>query len=104
MLAFTNNAAAFVQSAPVIMPLVIIHNALALATGFLFAQLLHLPLKDVKTITFETGVQNSGLGLVLIFTFFDGLGGMALVAATWGVWHLVTGGLLAGWWSKKSLS
>ena len=99
--AFVSNAAAFVQSAAMIMPLVLVHNALALATGFLFAKALQLPFSDIKTITFETGVQNSGLGLVLIFTFFNGMGGMALVAATWGVWHLVTGGLLSWIWGRK---
>ncbi|MFM2306449.1 MAG: hypothetical protein RLZZ367_1118, partial [Bacteroidota bacterium] len=52
--------------------------------------------------TFETGVQNSGLGLILIFTFFNGMGGMAIVAASWGVWHLVTGGALAYWWGRKT--
>jgi BASS family bile acid:Na+ symporter len=36
-------------------------------------------------------MQNTGFGLVLIFTFFDGLGGMAIIAAWWGVWHLVSG-------------
>ena len=99
--AFASNTNAFVQSAPMIMPIVFVHNALALATGYLFSWILRLPFADIKTITFETGVQNSGLGLVLIFTFFNGMGGMALVAATWGVWHLVTGGLLSWIWGRK---
>jgi len=99
--AFSGNANAFVQSAPVILPLVFVHNACALGFGYSFAKALRLPFNDIKTITFETGVQNSGLGLVLIFTFFNGMGGMALVAASWGVWHLVTGGLLSWLWGKK---
>lgn len=44
--------------------------------------------------------QNSGLALALIFTFFEGLGGMAVVAALWGTWHLVAGLLLAQVWSR----
>jgi BASS family bile acid:Na+ symporter len=99
--AFAANAGIFVQSASIILPLVFIHNALALGTGYWFAKAFRLPFNDIKTITFETGVQNSGLGLVLIFTFFNGLGGMALVAATWGVWHLVTGGLLSWYWGRR---
>ena len=43
----------------------------------------------------ETGIQNSGLGLGLIFAFFDGLGGMAIVAGWWGIWHIVSGLSLA---------
>lgn len=100
--AFAGNAKVFVANFTVIMPLVIIHNAVALTGGYLFARLMRLEHRDVKTITFETGVQNAGLGLILIFTFFNGLGGMAIIAASWGVWHLVSGGALAYWWGRKS--
>jgi BASS family bile acid:Na+ symporter len=98
--AFASNAHVFMHSLNTIFPLVILHNAVALSSGYVYARLYKLSFRDCKTITFETGVQNSGLGLILIFTFFNGLGGMALVAACWGVWHLVTGGLLAGFWSR----
>jgi BASS family bile acid:Na+ symporter len=54
-------------------------------------------------VAIETGIQNSGLGLLLIFTFFDGLGGMAILAAFWGVWHLVSGILLAAYWGFKPI-
>jgi BASS family bile acid:Na+ symporter len=37
------------------------------------------------------GIQNSGLGLILIFNLFDGLGGMAIITAWWGIWHIVSG-------------
>lgn len=100
--AYAGNAKVFTANLTVIMPLVILHNAVALGSGYLFAKLMQLQMRDVKTITFETGIQNAGLGLVLIFTFFNGLGGMALVAASWGVWHLVSGGLLAFYWGRKS--
>ena len=99
--AFAGNAKVFIGNFTTIMPLVIIHNAVALTGGFLFAKLARLELRDAKTITFETGVQNAGLGLILIFTFFNGLGGMAIVAASWGVWHLISGGVLAFWWGRK---
>ncbi len=100
--AFAGNAKVFTANFTTIMPLVVIHNAVALSGGFLFAKLLRLEFRDVKTITFETGVQNAGLGLILIFTFFNGLGGMAIVAASWGVWHLVSGGALAFYWGRKT--
>jgi BASS family bile acid:Na+ symporter len=60
-----------------------------------------LPSKDVKTIAIETGIQKSGLGLVLIFSFFSGLGGMALITAWWGIWHLISGIILASIWKNK---
>lgn len=78
--------------------IVLAHNLLALFSGYLAGRVMGLPGADVKTLTLETGIQNSGLGLLLIFTFFGGLGGMALVAAFWGIWHLVSGLLIAGCW------
>jgi BASS family bile acid:Na+ symporter len=70
---------------------VLLHNAFAFLTGFSIASIFRLPLADTKTITVETGIQNSGLGLVLIFNYFNGNPDMALIAAWWGVWHIVSG-------------
>jgi BASS family bile acid:Na+ symporter len=80
--------------------IVILHNMLALGLGYSVARLLRLPDRDRRAICLEVGVQNSGLGLALIFNFFAGLGGTALVAGWWGSWHLVGGFTLAGLWSK----
>lgn len=100
--AFASNAKVFVGTLGIILPIVAIHNLAVLTAGFSFALIMHLPYADSKTVTFETGVQNSGLALILIFSFFNGLGGMALIAACWGVWHLVSGGALAFWWGRKT--
>lgn len=80
--------------------LVVIHNALALLTGFAIGMVMFQRKDNIKTITIETGIQNSGLGLILIFNYFEHLGGMAMVAAFWGVWDLISGLLLALIWSK----
>ncbi len=78
---------------------VFIHNAFALLGGYTIAMLLKLGLEDRKSIAIETGIQNSGLGLLLIFNFFDGLGGMALIAAWWGIWHIIMGFAIGWYWS-----
>ncbi|MCJ7466896.1 MAG: bile acid:sodium symporter family protein [Maribacter sp.] len=83
--------------------IVLLHNLLALTTGFSFAKIMGLSEKDVRSITIETGIQNSGLGLLLIFTFFDGIGGMALLAAFWGIWHLISGLILATFWGYRPI-
>ena len=80
------------------------HNALGLLLGFYSAKIAGLNLSDQKTITIETGIQNSGLGLLLIFTFFDGLGGMAIIAAWWGIWHIISGTGLSFFWSRVTVS
>ncbi|TDQ27772.1 bile acid:sodium symporter family protein [Tenacibaculum caenipelagi] len=82
--------------------LVIFHNIYAFGIGYITAKLFKLNKKDYKTITFETGIQNSGLGLLLIFSFFDGLGGMALLAAFWGIWDIFSGMTLATYWGRKN--
>jgi BASS family bile acid:Na+ symporter len=80
---------------------VFIHNLLALATGYSLSAALRLPERDRRAITFEMGIQNSGLGLILIFNFFNGLGGMAIVTAWWGIWHIVAGLTLATFWKRR---
>lgn len=95
LLAMAANWALFVRYAGAIAGLVLLHNALALGGGYVTATLAGLAPFDRRAVTIETGIQNSGLGLVLIFGFFGGMGGMALVAAFWGVWHAVSGLILA---------
>ncbi|HYD75458.1 bile acid:sodium symporter family protein [Ramlibacter sp.] len=80
---------------------VFIHNLLALATGYGLSAAMRLPERDRRAITFEMGIQNSGLGLTLIFNFFNGLGGMAIVTAWWGIWHIVAGLALATFWKRR---
>ena len=82
--------------------LVIGHNSLLLLVGFFFARLNRLSFLDQKTLSIETGIQNSGLGLLLVFSFFDGLGGMALLVAFWAIWDILSGLLIAYFWSDKS--
>ena len=75
-------------------------NAFALLTGYLTAKVARLPEADRRAVALEVGIQNSGFGLVLVFNFFGGLGGMAIVAAWWGIWHIVVGTSLAAWWRR----
>lgn len=101
VLALAANWALFLQYAHVVAALVLLHNALALSGGFLAAHIAGLSDFDRRAITIETGIQNSGLGLILIFGFFEGLGGMAVVAAFWGMWHIISGIALAGLMSRR---
>ena len=102
VLAFTKNITVFNAYIHRVFTLTVCHNMVALLLGFSVAHLFKLSFKNRKTITIETGIQNSGLGLLLIFTFFDGLGGMAILAAFWGIWHIISGLILASYWAKKS--
>ena len=85
-----------------IFPVLVIQDAMALGLGYAAARLAGLPEPARRAFTFETGIRNSGLGLVILLGHFKGLGGAALITAGWGVWHLITGGALAAWWARKA--
>lgn len=99
--AFYNNLDIFMEHIHYVFILVIAHNSILLLTGFLFARANRLSYLDQKTLSIETGIQNSGLGLLLVFSFFDGLGGMALFVAFWAIWDILSGLLIAFFWSDK---
>lgn len=101
VLALAANWNFFLSYAAAVAGLVILHNALALSGGYLSASVMRLSDYDRRAVTVETGIQNSGLGLVLIFAFFGGLGGMAVAAAFWGIWHAISGLALAAFWSRS---
>lgn len=94
--ALISNAGNLLVYVKLVFVLVFIHNALAFSAGWSIAKLLGLEKRDRTTITFETGIQNSGLGLIIIYNFYDGMGSMVLVAAWWAIWHLISGFTLAG--------
>ncbi|MBQ7811650.1 MAG: bile acid:sodium symporter family protein [Bacteroidales bacterium] len=108
VLTFGNNIDAFMKCIRYIFLIVLVHNLLALGIGFGTGTLFKVPYKDRRTITIETGIQNSGLGLVLLFnpaifdpTIWTNNGGMVVITAWWGVWHIISGLTLAYTWRIK---
>lgn len=101
--AFVANGRLFLAQAHEIVGLVAIHNGLALLAGIGLAKVCRLHETEARSIAIEVGIQNTALGLTVIFTFFGGLGGTALVTAWWGVWHLLTGAGIALWWRRRRL-
>ncbi|MBG7630323.1 MAG: bile acid:sodium symporter family protein [Bacteroidetes bacterium] len=103
VIAFYDNISIFMNYIHYVLILVIAHNVIALLLGFYFAKAMKLSYKNQKTLSIETGIQNSGLGLLLIFSFFNGLGGMALFVAFWAIWDIFSGLALATYWSKQKI-
>jgi BASS family bile acid:Na+ symporter len=83
---------------------VFVHNALALTIGYTSARAFGLPEADRRAVSIEVGIQNSALGLVLIFQFFGGLGGMAIIAGWWGIWHIISGLTVSTFWSRRPIA
>jgi BASS family bile acid:Na+ symporter len=91
----------FLQYTDRVVVSVFLLNALGLALGYAAASAARLAQGDRRAVSIEVGIQNSGLGLILIFNFFGGLGGMAITAAWWGIWHILAGLTLASWWRRR---
>lgn len=100
--AFYENRYIFVENMHHVLFVVLFLNFIGYFSGFYFSKLVGLSYKNQKTLSIETGIQNSGLGLLLCFAFFEGLGGMALCLAFWSVWDIASGLLLGYFWSRKS--
>lgn len=101
--ALKSNWGYFVDYVGGIFFVVVAHNALALGVGYGSARLFKLPERDCRAVCIEVGIQNSALALALIFEFFAGLGGMAIIAGLWGIWHIVSGLSVALFFSRRAL-
>ena len=76
-----------------IFAVVILHNCLGLALGYVLAKLFRMNLKKRKALSIEVGMQNSGLGVALAMAHFDPLS--AVPSAIFSVWHNISGPILA---------
>lgn len=83
--------------------IVAVHNILALFVGWSMGRIFFVDPRNRRTITIETGIQNAGMGLILIFNYFPHLGGMALIAAFWGIWDMISGLLLSLYWKYQRI-
>jgi BASS family bile acid:Na+ symporter len=85
--------------------IVLLLNAQTLFTGYIVGLAGKVSRADRRTLSIETGIQNSGLALILIFNpkLFDANGGMAVMAAWWGIWQMVSGLVLAAILSRIKL-
>lgn len=100
--ALAGNWTHFIAHIGVVLAAVFLHDAVALGLGYAAGRTMRLSPENTKAVTFEVGIRNAGLGLGLVFAFFDGLGGMAIVAGWWGIWDIVAGLALATFWARRS--
>jgi BASS family bile acid:Na+ symporter len=100
--ALVQNGGPLAKAGALIFPVLVIQDGMSLALGYVAARAAGLDTSAQRAFTFETGIRNSGLGLVILLGHFKGLGGAALITAGWGVWHLISGGALAAFWSRRA--
>jgi BASS family bile acid:Na+ symporter len=92
----------FVYFYPILSPalglllgITIVHNGAAFVSGATAGWILSTDSAVRRALTFEVGIQNSGLALIILLAQLKGVGGAAAIAAVWGLWHIVAGGALA---------
>lgn len=99
IVSFSQNFQLFLDNIFYVFFIVMIHNACALGSGFVLGTLTRVSTADRRSLTIETGIQNSGLGLILLFNtsifpaeiWHGHYGGMLFITAWWGIWHIVSG-------------
>ena len=110
VVSFAQNFRIFIDNIFFVFFIVLLHNASALATGYFGGRFSKLPKRDVKTLTIEVGIQNSGLGLILLFNpaifppeiWHGNYGGMLFITAWWGIWHIVSGLTMSYFFRRKA--
>ncbi|WP_402465952.1 bile acid:sodium symporter family protein [Isoptericola aurantiacus] len=100
--ALAGNFSVFVAYVGVVLLAVFLHDAAALGLGYLAGRAGRLGTRELKAVTFEVGIRNAALGLGLVFAFFGGIGGMAVVAGWWGIWDIIAGLTLATVWARRT--
>jgi len=103
VMAFLKNRENFINHAGLVVGLVIVHNTIAFLAGYLTGRLAKLPEAAARSLSIETGIQNSGLGLIICFNFFPEIGEMALLCASWGIWHIISGMTISTIWSRTPI-
>ncbi|WP_291844161.1 bile acid:sodium symporter family protein [Maricaulis sp.] len=96
LVGIVQNLSIFIATGALIIPIVILHNSAAFGLGWLAGRGMGMEAARARALTFEVGIQNAGLGLVILLSQFDGVGGAAAIIGTWSIWHLIGGSLLAG--------
>ena len=93
------NAGRIIETGALIMVVVMCHNLLGYALGFLVAKVLGMNMAKVKAVSIEVGMQNSGLATSLALLHFGPAA--AIPGALFSVWHNISGSLAANYLSRR---
>lgn len=94
------NAGKLATMGLVVLLAVLFHNSLGLILGYGAARGVGMSEKKSRAITFEIGMENSGLAVALAMAHLDPMA--ALPAALCSIWQNISGSMLAGYWGAKN--
>ncbi|MBO5464290.1 MAG: bile acid:sodium symporter family protein [Alistipes sp.] len=112
VVSFSQNFQIFLDNIFYVFFIVMLHNGVALGSGYMVGRLGRTSAADRRSLTIETGIQNSGLGLILLFNpaifppeiWHGHYGGMLFITAWWGIWHIVSGLTVAYFFRRTPLN
>ena len=112
VVSFSQNFQIFLDNIFYVFFIVLLHNGVALGSGYMVGRLGHTSVADRRSLTIETGIQNSGLGLILLFNpaifppeiWHGHYGGMLFITAWWGIWHIISGLTVAYFFRRTPLN
>ena len=96
----SHNSQRILETGAVVFLVVILHNLLGYACGYLLGKVLKLPVSKKKALSVEIGMQNSGLATSLAGTAFPDLAMATVPGAIFSVWHNISGAILANIYQK----
>ncbi len=96
----SHNAEKIMSTGVLVFVVVILHNLLGYACGFLVGKLLQLNIAKTKALSIEIGMQNSGLATSLAGTAFPTLAMATVPGAVFSVWHNISGAVLANIYNR----
>ena len=78
-----------------------LHNGVGYLLGYWLARVAQLDQKSCRTVSFEVGMQNGGMGSGLAASMGK-LSTMGLASAVFSPWMNISGSLLAYWWRRQT--
>ena len=96
----SHNSEKILTTGAVIFAIVILHNLLGYACGYLIGLLFRMDIPRKKAVAIEIGMQNSGLATTLAGSAFPDLAMATVPGAVFSVWHNISGAILAAVFRK----
>ncbi len=93
------NQPTLAKSGMLILAVVAVHNCVGLLLGYWAGRALRLGNPQLRALSIEVGMQNSGLGAALAQAHFSPLA--AVPSAVFSVWHNISGTLLASYFRRQ---
>ena len=93
------NQKALIETGLILFSAVFLHNLFGMVLGYVAGKLFGFDQKRCRTLVFQVGMQNAGLGAVLALKHFSSE--TSLPSALFATWCVITASILAKFWSRS---